>query len=66
MEVSLFFMSETATVTDQKSRVIVKHPTLAMASMLIGRMFKGLLSDTINVYCCHASIPASDHGRGSL
>lgn len=43
MEVSLFFMSETATVTDQKSRVIVKHPTLAMASMLIGA-FVGMFS----------------------
>lgn len=61
-------MSETATVTDQKSRVIVKHPTLAMASMLIGRMFKDCyqINLTISVYCYHASIPASDHGRGSL
>lgn len=38
-------MNETATVADQKPRVIVKHPTLAMASMLIGA-FVGMFSET--------------------
>lgn len=38
-------MSETATVTDQKSRVIVKHPTLAMARHVDWPNVQGLLSN---------------------